>query len=89
MRHIALPDPLYAEAQKAAALQGVSLERFVREAVRLYLKDESAALKLAPEQAESLRAAIAEADAGYVLTPSEAEAEHQAMRRDWIKDKAS
>lgn len=89
MRQVSIPDPLYAEAKRAAALQGVSLERFVREAVQTYLKDEPSLLKLAPEQAESLRAAIAEADAGHVITSSEAKAEHQAMRRDWIEERAS
>ena len=83
MRTVALPDSVYAEAARAAAANGVSLEAFVAEAVRLHAEDE-APLVLTEEQAAKVREAQASVRAGRVLTSEELKAKLAARRAEWL-----
>ena len=89
MQNISLPEPLYLEAARAAKASGVSLERFIRDAVQLHLNDgfdQSRELKLTPEQVAIIRRSQAEAKAGNVFTSEQVRAELAADREAWLRE---
>lgn len=88
MQHVAIPDPLYAEAQRAAEAHGVSFERFVSEAIRLHIYDdldEPGALELTDEQASMVRRTQLKVREGRYLSLSGAEERQTAARTAWLK----
>ena len=84
MRTVALPDPVYAEAERAAAARGQSVEDYVVEVVRQCAEDE-APLVLTPEQIEKVRAAQESVRAGRTLTLEEFDARFAERREAWLK----
>ncbi len=87
MHHVQIPDPLYVEAQRAAEANGVTMERFVREALQLHLHDEpeSRLLRLTPEQVVIIRQSQAGIKAGKGVTIEQAKAELIAHRAEWLQ----
>lgn len=81
---ITLPDQLYSETQRAAIAAGVSVDRFIVEAIALHAKEESGPVAT-PELIASLHAAQAEIDAGQGLTIEEVRVELSAKRDEWLK----
>jgi len=67
MHSVSLPDPLFVEAQRAAAASGLSVEAYVQEAVKLHIQEDSP-IKLTPEQVAIIAAAEADIDAGNFYT---------------------
>ena len=91
MHAISLPDPLYSEAEHAAAASGLSVESFVVEAVRLYLDGGQDNLdhRFTPDVIAALDRAAAQADAGEVLTFEQYDREFQEKRDGWLREHAS
>lgn len=92
MREVPISDPLYVEVQRAAIAQGVSIERFVREAVQLRLADDleqPQPFVLSEEQEAAVMEAQAEVKAGRYLTLDQLDAIHQANRARWISENES
>jgi len=63
MHSITVPDLLYAEAQRVAAVHGLSVEAYVQEALLLHIQEDER-IKLAPEQVAIIAKAEADIDAG-------------------------
>lgn len=56
MPNVAISEALYTEAQCAAAVHGVTVERFVEDSLRLFLQtDDDAPVRLTPEQIAIVR----------------------------------
>ena len=87
MHQVSIPDPLYVEAQRAAEANGVSVERFVREAVQLHLYDEAetSARELTPEQVAIIRQSQADIKAGKGMAIEQAKAERMAHLEEWLQ----
>ncbi len=87
MHRVLLPDTLYFEAQRAAEAAGVSVERFVRDAVQLHLHDEpgTGSLQLTREQVAVIRQSQADIKAGNGLTIEQVKAEWIEHRAAWIQ----
>jgi len=82
MHTISLSDPIYVEAQRAAAASGLSVEAYVEEALRLHIQDD-APIILTPEQVALITQAEADIDAGKGLTMEQVRAELAANRVAW------
>ena len=87
MRSVALSDPMYDEAARAAAARGQSLEEFVAEAVRLHANDEEdeAPLVLTPEQIAKVRKAQEDVRAGRVFTLEESRERLAKVQAEWLE----
>ncbi len=85
MPQISIPDPLYVEAQRVADANGVSLERFIREAVQLHRHDEPelGTLRLTTEQVVLIRQSQADIKAGKGIPIEQIKAELIANRATW------
>lgn len=82
MHSVSLPDPLYAEAQRAASASGMSVEAYVQEAVQVQI-EEDAPIRLTPEQVAVIAQAEADIDAGLGLSLEDVRAELAAHRLTW------
>jgi len=88
MYTVPLPDPLYIEAQRAAAASGVSLESFIVDAVQLHLNDEpeeKRSLTLSDEQAKIIELGRADIKAGKGLTMEQVEKKLAAKKAAWLQ----
>lgn len=83
---IALPESLYAEAAKAAQLQGVSLELFVSEAVQSYMDYHSHQVELSESQVEAIRRSQEELKAGQGLTMGELRENLDRKKQAWLQN---
>jgi hypothetical protein len=86
MQTVTIPDPLYAEALSAAQASGVSLDRFVSEALQLHLgHTELSAVRLSPEQVAIIRQSQADIRAGKGIPIAQVKAELIAERAEWLQ----
>ncbi|RYZ72200.1 MAG: hypothetical protein EOP09_03555 [Proteobacteria bacterium] len=86
MQQISIPDPFFAEATRRAKASGVSLERYVMDALRLHFEDEYDGPKATPELIATLRQADADIDAGKGLTMEQVRANLAANRTEWLQN---
>jgi len=88
---VTIPDPVYAEAQRLAAVHGVSFDMVVAEAVQGYVQDDLSTIErnFTPDVLAALDRAGAEADAGQVMTFEQYERESRMKRDAWLRDRAS
>ena len=82
---VIIPDQLFSEAQRMAEQTGVSLDRFVSEAVELHLGDEFCGPTPRPELISSLRKAEDDVRAGNGLTMAQVEESLAAKRAAWLQ----
>ena len=89
MPEVPIPDPLYKEAKQKADENGLSLEMFVAEAVRLHLDDEAKepdGITLTAEQVQIIRQGQEEMKAGKFLTLEQMEERSAARRATWLAE---
>ncbi|AIE85997.1 hypothetical protein [Fimbriimonas ginsengisoli] len=82
---VTISDQLYSQAQRVAVEIGVSLDRFVSEAVELRLEDEPSGPKVTPELVAALRKAKADVEAGNGRTMAQVEESLAAKRAAWLQ----
>jgi hypothetical protein len=88
MHQIEISDHLYSEASRKAAASGLSIERFVAEAVRLHLHDDltpTEPVRLTNAQIAILRQAEADIDAGLGFTMKQVEDHLEPKKAEWRK----
>jgi len=82
---VTIPDPIFDQAQRAATASGVSIDRFLSEAVRFWFDDEPRGPIATPELIAALRKAEADIDAGKGLTMAQLDESLAAKRAAWLK----
>jgi hypothetical protein len=88
MAQIELSDQLFAEAQRKAAAVGMSVDRFVADAVQLHLHealDDTRSISLTSEQVATIRQSQAEIKSGKGLTMEQVDQQLAAKRAAWLK----
>ena len=83
---LSIPNTVYSQAQRIAKQSGLSVERFVLDALRLHMESaagDEGAVVLSPEQVAAVHAAQEDVKAGRVFTPSEIRAHFQAKHEGW------
>jgi hypothetical protein len=91
MRAIQISDSLYVEAQRAAAASGLSIEKFVAEAVRtrLHRGEDDLDHRFTSEVIAALDRAAAQADNGQTITFDQYDAEFKSKREAWLREHAN
>jgi len=84
MYDIQIPDPLFAEAQRAAAAGGLTVEAYVQEALRLHL-EENAPVQLTAEQLAIIAKAEAAIDAGNFFTAGQMQGYFTKKKSAWTQ----
>ena len=82
---VTIPDPLFDQAQRVAVESGVSLDRFVSEAMELHLEDEPRGPVPTPELIAALRKAKADVKAGNGRTMAQVEESLAAKQAAWLQ----
>ena len=86
MQNVPLPDSIYAEAARAAAATGLSLELFVAEAVQLHVAEQAdEALILTPEQISIVRRSQDDIRSGRGMTMEQAKESLADNKASWLK----
>jgi hypothetical protein len=88
MHNVQLSDQLFIEAQRKAAAAGMSVERFVADAVLLHLHDDlgdQPSVTLTPEQIAIVRKSQEEIKSGKGLTMEQVEQRLAANKAAWLK----
>ena len=86
---ITIPDQLYSQAQHAAASLGLSVDRYMADALQVHLREEKHgpdALRLTSEQAAFIRKGQAEVKAGKFLTMEQVEERSAADTAEWLEE---
>jgi len=81
---VIIPDPVFHEAERAAERTGVSLDRYLSEALVLHLKDTFDGPQITPELLTSLRRAETDIDAGLGSTMAQVEKDLASKRAAWL-----
>jgi len=87
MYSVPIPDPLYVEAQRAAAASGLSVEAYVQEAVQVHI-DEDGPIRLTPEQVDIIAKAEADIDAGNFFTAPQMREYFNQKKSAWTRTPA-
>ena len=86
---INIPDTLYSEAQSAAAADGLSLDRYLADLLKLHLRSKAkngTTLRLSAEQIDFIRQGQADAKAGNCLTMELLEERSALNKAAWHKE---
>jgi hypothetical protein len=81
---VIIPDPVFHEAERAAERTGVSLDRYLSDALVLHFEDTFDGPQMTQELLTSLHRAEEDVDAGLGLTMAQVEKDLASKRAAWL-----